>query len=66
MPGRMTADEVVDLDSATTLQGQSLKISRQRGVTINDSRVIAMDVEATNGVVHVIDTVLMPATAAPA
>ena len=66
VPGRMTADEVVDLDSATTLQGQTVKIDGQRGVTINESTVIAADVEATNGVIHFIDTVLMPTTGAAA
>ena len=66
VPGKVNSHEVVDLDSATTLQGQTLKISKQDGVKINDSTVIATDVEATNGVIHVIDTVLMPATAAAA
>ncbi len=66
VPGKVTAHEVANLDSATTLQGQTLKISKQDGVKINDSKVIATDVEATNGVIHVIDTVLMPATAAAA
>lgn len=66
MPGKVSAHEVASLDSATTLQGQTLKISNEDGVKINDARVIAPDVEATNGVIHVIDTVLMPATAAAA
>ena len=66
VPGKVTAHDVANLDSATTLQGQTLKISKQDGVKINDAKVIAPDVEATNGVIHVIDTVLMPATAATA
>lgn len=66
VPGKVSAHEVGNLDSATTLQGQTLKISKQDGVKINDAKVIAPDVEATNGVIHVIDTVLMPATAAAA
>ncbi len=66
VPGKVSAQEVANLDSATTLQGQKLKISKQGGVKINDAKVIAPDVEATNGVIHVIDTVLMPATAAAA
>lgn len=64
VPGRVTAHEVANLNSATSLQGQTLNISKQDGVKINDARVIAPDVEATNGMIHVIDTVLMPATAA--
>lgn len=66
VPGRVTSHEVANLNSATTLQGQTVKISKQDGVKINDANVIAPDVEATNGMIHVIDTVLMPATAATA
>ena len=66
VPGRVTAHEVANLNSATTLQGQTVKISKQDGVKINNAKVIAPDVEATNGMIHVIDTVLMPATAAKA
>ena len=66
VPGRVTSHEVANLNSATTLQGQTVKISKQDGVKINDAKVIAPDVEATNGMIHVIDTVLMPATAATA
>jgi uncharacterized surface protein with fasciclin (FAS1) repeats len=66
VPGRVTAHEVANLSSAITLQGQTVNISKQNGVKINDAKVIAPDVEATNGMIHVIDTVLMPATAAKA
>lgn len=66
VPGRVTAHEVANLNSATTLQGQTVKISKHDGVKINDAAVIALDVEAANGIIHVIDTVLMPATAAKA
>ena len=55
-----------NLNSVTTLQGQTVKISKQDGVKINDAKVITTGVEATNGIIHVIDTVLMPATAARA
>lgn len=64
--GRVTSREVANLNSATTLQGQTVQISKQDGVKINDAKVIAADVEATNGIIHVIDTVLMPAIAAKA
>ncbi|HSD47273.1 MAG TPA: fasciclin domain-containing protein [Pyrinomonadaceae bacterium] len=66
VPGRVTAHEVANLNSATTLQGEKVNVSKQDGVRINDAKVIAPDVEATNGIIHVIDTVLMPATAAKA
>ncbi len=64
VPGKVTAHEAANLNSATTLQGQSLKITKQDGLRVNQAKVIAPDVEATNGVIHVIDAVLMPATAA--
>ena len=66
VPGRVTAHDVANLNSATTLQGQTVNISKQDGLKVNDAKVIAPDVEATNGIIHVIDTVLMPATAAKA
>lgn len=66
VPGKVTARDVANLNSAITLQGQALKISKQDGVQINNAKVIAPDIEATNGVIHVIDTVLMPATAVAA
>lgn len=62
--GRVSAHDVANLNSATTLQGQTVKISKQDGVKINDAKVIAPDVEATNGMIHGIDAVLMPAAAA--
>ena len=66
VPGKVTSHDVANLNSATTLQGQALTISKQDGVKIDDANVITPDVEATNGVIHVIDTVLMPATAVAA
>jgi uncharacterized surface protein with fasciclin (FAS1) repeats len=64
--GRVTADEVTDLESATSLQGQTLKISTKDGLKINDAKVSTSDVQATNGVIHIIDTVLIPSAAAAA
>ena len=61
VPGKVNSHEVIAMNSATTLQGQKLNISRQDGVTINEANVIVTDVEATNGVIHVIDSVLIPA-----
>ncbi len=68
VPGRVTSHEAMNLapGKATTVQGQSLTIKKDSGLRINDAKVIAPDVEATNGVIHVIDSVLMPATAATA
>jgi len=64
--GRVTADEVTNLESATSLQGQTVKISTKDGIRINDARVLTPDVQATNGVIHIIDAVLIPSAAATA
>lgn len=60
VPGRVPSHQVMAMNSATTLQGQTLNISKRDGVKINQANVIVTDVEATNGVIHVIDSVLMP------
>ena len=64
VPGKVTSHEVIAMNSATTLQGEKLNISRQDGVKINEAKMIITDVEATNGVIHIIDSVLMPAMSA--
>ena len=61
VPGKVSSHEVIAMNSATTLQGQKLNISKQDGVKINEAKLIVTDVEATNGVIHIIDSVLMPA-----
>jgi len=60
VPGKVTAADVVAKTSAKTLQGQNLKIDASDGVKINTARVVKPDVMASNGVIHVIDTVLIP------
>jgi uncharacterized surface protein with fasciclin (FAS1) repeats len=58
--GEVRAVDVVNLNSATTLQGGSVSIDASMGVKINDANVLLTDVLATNGVIHVIDKVLLP------
>jgi uncharacterized surface protein with fasciclin (FAS1) repeats len=58
--GKVMSTDVVKLDSATTTEGSTVKIDASNGVKINDATVITPDVEADNGVIHIIDTVLMP------
>ena len=58
--GKVMASDVAALESAVTVQGQSLSISTDSGVMINSAKVVTADVEASNGVIHVIDTVLVP------
>lgn len=58
--GRTTSAQVADLETITTLQGGDLSIASDDGVSINDAAVTTADVEASNGIVHVIDAVLVP------
>lgn len=60
VPGKVMAADVVNLETATTVQGQDLMIDASDGVKVNDAMVLQTDVAASNGVIHVIDTVLMP------
>lgn len=59
--GKVMASDVVNLKSASTLEGDNVKIKTVDGnVMINNAKVIKADVGASNGVIHVIDTVLIP------
>ncbi len=61
VPGKVMAADVQSLDKATTVEGSDLKIDASSGVKVNDATVTQADIEADNGVIHVIDTVLLPA-----
>lgn len=59
--GKVTSDKVVKISSAKTLQGDTVDISVKMGkVYVDGAQVIAADVEASNGVIHVIDAVILP------
>lgn len=59
--GDVMAEQVVGLSNATTVQGQPVVVSVDMGsVYINDAQVIITDIQAKNGVIHVIDTVILP------
>lgn len=58
--GKVTAADVVKLNAAKTLNGQEVKIDAKSGVKVNDSKVVKADIITKNGVIHVIDTVLLP------
>lgn len=61
VPGRVTAGEVVNLSSAKTINGRALQISSMDGkVMIDNARVTATDIMASNGIIHVIDSVVLP------
>jgi uncharacterized surface protein with fasciclin (FAS1) repeats len=59
--GKVMAADVVKLKTATTVEGSDVKIDASNGVKVNDSTVVTPDVAADNGVIHIIDTVLLPA-----
>jgi uncharacterized surface protein with fasciclin (FAS1) repeats len=63
--GAVPAADVVQHKNLTTLQGQDLKVDTakwhlHKSVKINDANIITVDVKADNGVIHVIDKVLLP------
>lgn len=59
--GNVMAKDVVKLKSAKTVQGSSVKITAKDGkVMVDNANVIKTDIAASNGVIHVIDTVILP------
>ena len=62
LAGKVLAADVVKLTSATTVQGQDvgIKVSDAGGVSIDNAQVVKTDIETSNGVIHVIDTVMLP------
>ena len=61
VPGRVMAADVVKLQSASAVSGDTIRIrAHGAGVTVDDTRVVKTDIAATNGVIHVIDAVLLP------
>lgn len=61
VPGKVMAADVVSLSSAPTVNGSDLAVRVEDGmVYINDSKVIKTDIVTSNGVIHVVDTVILP------
>ncbi len=58
--GRVMAADVVKMSKAKTIQGESLRIDASNGVKVDGASVIKTDVKAANGVIHVIDSVVVP------
>ena len=59
--GKVEAVDVVKLSSATTANGSDVQIRVEEGsVFVNSSKVVATDIQASNGVIHVVDTVILP------
>ncbi len=63
VPGKVKAADVIELSEATTVNGQDVAITvADNGVQIDNANVIKTDIGASNGVIHVIDTVIIPAS----
>ena len=61
VPGKVAAADVVELSSATTVNGADVEISVTDGnVQVDNANVVATDIEASNGIIHVIDAVILP------
>jgi len=61
VPGKVMAADVVKLNTAKTVNGQSLTIQAgATGVMVDDARVVQTDIRTSNGVIHVIDSVMLP------
>lgn len=61
VPGKVMSTDLSDGMTATTVQGGDITIDLSDGVKINSASVVAADVETSNGVIHVIDQVILPA-----
>ena len=59
--GKVMAKDVTKIKSAKTVQGQSLTITaKDGGVMVDNAKVVKTDIACSNGVIHVIDTVVLP------
>ena len=60
VPGKVMSGDLTDDMMATTVQGSDVMIDLDNGVMVGDASVVTADIEASNGVIHVIDKVIMP------
>ncbi|NRB34830.1 MAG: fasciclin domain-containing protein [Rhodobacteraceae bacterium] len=60
VPGKVMSTDLVDDMKATTVQGSEITIDLDNGVMIDNASVVTADIEAENGVIHVIDAVILP------
>ncbi|MGK8234560.1 fasciclin domain-containing protein [Roseovarius sp. MS2] len=60
VPGKVMSGDLSDGMTATTVQGTDVTIGTTDGVTVAGAKVVQADIEASNGVIHVIDTVILP------
>lgn len=60
VPGKVMSTDLTDDMTAQTAQGDEIMIDLDNGVMVNDANVVSADIEASNGVIHVIDKVILP------
>lgn len=60
VPGKVMAADVTKIQSAKAVSGDTITINTQGGVMVDKARVVKTDVAASNGVIHVIDSVILP------
>jgi uncharacterized surface protein with fasciclin (FAS1) repeats len=60
VPGKVMSGDLSNEMMAATVEGTEVKIMTEGGVTVQGANVVTADVEASNGVIHVIDTVIIP------
>lgn len=61
VPGKVMSTDLAGKKlSPKTVQGQTISVDATKGVNVNDAKVVTADIAASNGVIHVIDTVVMP------
>ena len=61
--GDVRSDDLAQIDEAPTMGGSIVAVEHEGGLKVNDANVVQTDILADNGVIHVIDTVLMPTLA---
>ncbi|MGR3699960.1 MAG: fasciclin domain-containing protein, partial [Roseovarius sp.] len=60
VPGKVMSGDLSDGMTATTVQGSDVTIGTTDGVSVDGAKVVQADIEASNGVIHVIDSVILP------
>lgn len=60
VPGKLMATDVLNKSQLKTVQGASAKVSRSGGAKIDNASIVKTDIAASNGVIHVIDAVILP------
>ena len=61
VPGKVMSSDLSDGLMAKTVQGQEVKISLANGPMVDNAKIVQADIETSNGVIHVIDSVIIPA-----